>query len=541
MFKFGVVLVTVLINVHIPTSVICSDLKTVDVDNLMLLNVAVKGRLINKLTEAIEKAQTSRQVLAEDVKDCLVQASASHVLCRECVRSLCERRTLQCNGNITEVEIVMKKEEETPIPEVKIVEPDVKLAETVIEMSNTAKDDLLQEVPESLRNEGQYIVEEAQTESKLETLKRTLGEGFNKAMDTIPKLIPKVKDAFINMETQLSDPQTIDRLANGAAEQVAIAMQGKQEVEEKLNRNMDVLQQKLPRVLETVNNHFSNIMSSVKSFMRSTVQKVNQMQGNEDFGKIFKFPKSENDAKKWSTSIISLHIMRPDGKVTSWRKSNQMISPQVSLNQNQAPQSGHISQIPRRFQRGSNDVRCDDIAKNPQEACELYHFQCQSCANDTILLQHKCGKTALKKMVDIKLLDMKTAMYVTVYTKYLRHGLVVEKVKYDEDSYDSANKVYRSAFITAKIGKKIITYETSALPAFTDLTSSGGEIGEELWEIMNHEGEFEPGHFVKSFEDDLEGAYNLKQTARSGCVQSAVNSVVFTVLGVIFYFGFIVL
>jgi hypothetical protein len=44
------------------------------------------------------------------------------------------------------VEIVMKKEEETPIPEVEIVEPDVKLAESVIEISNTAKNDILQEV-----------------------------------------------------------------------------------------------------------------------------------------------------------------------------------------------------------------------------------------------------------------------------------------------------------------------------------------------------------------------------------------------------------
>lgn len=50
------------------------------------------------------------------------------------------------------------------------------------------------------------------------------------------------------------------------------------------------------------------------------------------------------------------------------------------------------------------------------------------------------------------------------------------QVKFDEDSYDSVKSVYRSAFITAKIGQKIITYETSALPTFTDLTTSGGEI-----------------------------------------------------------------
>lgn len=41
-----------------------------------------------------------------------------------------------------------------------------------------------------------------------------------------------------------------------------------------------------------------------------------------------------------------------------------------------------------RLQRSSNEVSCDDIAKDPKEACENYHFRCQACANDTILLQH---------------------------------------------------------------------------------------------------------------------------------------------------------
>lgn len=40
-----------------------------------VLNVAVKGRLVNKLTAAIEEAQKTRHILAENVKDCLVKAS----------------------------------------------------------------------------------------------------------------------------------------------------------------------------------------------------------------------------------------------------------------------------------------------------------------------------------------------------------------------------------------------------------------------------------------------------------------------------------
>ncbi|XP_048754473.1 uncharacterized protein LOC125665723 isoform X2 [Ostrea edulis] len=565
MIWFRCLLLVVVWASHCPVSVLCGQFKTLDVDNLLLLNVAVKGRLVNKLTDAIEETQTARQALTEKVKGCLVKASANHVLCRECVRNFCEKRTLQCNGNITKVEIVMKREEETPLPEVKIVEPDVKLAESVIEISNTATEDILLEVPDTLQEEGHYIVEEAETESKLETLGRTMREGFNMAMDNIPKLMPKVKEAFSQMDIHLSDPESIDRLANDAAHQVAIAMQGKEEAENELNRNFGIIQENLPQIVHKVNNHLNNIMSSVQSFMKSTVNRISQLPGNEGFENVFKFPKNE---KKWSTSIVSLHVMKPNGQVTSWsNRQNQIRSPDVALNHNQALHSTqfnrnsinpHASPIPApdqqvlqtaqptspfqtRGKRSFSDVQCDDIAKNPQEACEIFHFRCQQCANDTILLQHGCGKTALKTMVDIKMLDMKTALYVTVYRKYLRRGLVVEKVKYDESSYDAVNEIYRSAFVTAKIGKKIITYETSALPSFTDLTSSGGEIGEELWEIMNNEEEFEPGHFVKSFENELEEAFHLKQTSNSGCVQSTVNSVVFTVTGLIVYFGFIAL
>lgn len=57
-----------------------------------VLNVAVKGRLVNKLTAAIQETQKTRHTLAESVKDCLVKASAGHVVCRECVRNLCEKR-----------------------------------------------------------------------------------------------------------------------------------------------------------------------------------------------------------------------------------------------------------------------------------------------------------------------------------------------------------------------------------------------------------------------------------------------------------------
>lgn len=40
------------------------------------------------------------------------------------------------------------------------------------------------------------------------------------AMDNIPKLMPKVKEAFSQMDIHLSDPESIDRLANDAAHQV---------------------------------------------------------------------------------------------------------------------------------------------------------------------------------------------------------------------------------------------------------------------------------------------------------------------------------
>ena len=61
--------------------------------------------------------------------------------------------------------------------------------------------------------------------------------------------------------------------------QVATAMQGKQAVETELNRQMDALQQNMPRIVNTLNSHMSNIMTSVSSFMKSAVNKISQIQG----------------------------------------------------------------------------------------------------------------------------------------------------------------------------------------------------------------------------------------------------------------------
>lgn len=116
------------------------------------------------------------------------------------------------------------------------------------------------------------------------------------------------------------------------------------------------------------------------------------------------------------------------------------------------------------------------------------------------------------------------------------------QVKFDEDSYDLVNSVYRFVFIIVKIGQKIIIYEILVLLIFIDLMIFGGEIGEELWEIMNNEDEFEFGYFVKFFENEFVGVFMFwYYLVNFGSVQLFVNLVVFIVMGFILYFGFFVL
>lgn len=56
-------------------------------------------------------------------------------------------------------------------------------------------------------------------------------------------------------------------------------MQGKEEAENELNRNFGIIQENLPQIVHKVNNHLNNIMSSVQSFMKSTVNRISQLPG----------------------------------------------------------------------------------------------------------------------------------------------------------------------------------------------------------------------------------------------------------------------
>lgn len=55
-----------------------------------------------------------------------------------------------------------------------------------------------------------------------------------------------------------------------------------------------------------------------------------------------------SSAKKWSSSIVSLHVMKPNGEVTSWSNNqNEILTPEVALSHNQVvSNAGSFNQIP---------------------------------------------------------------------------------------------------------------------------------------------------------------------------------------------------
>ncbi|KAK3108464.1 hypothetical protein FSP39_008409, partial [Pinctada imbricata] len=643
---------------------------------ISVLNVAVKGRLVGRLSDAISATQSHRRMLVDSVKDCLIEVASSHAMCRKCVTEKCEERARDCRLNIDRLDTILVQEERSPVPGLNIIQQDATIEKGVEEFAQDAGNNIIAEVPYTMKEESEKIVEQEQTKSKLDRLRDTLQQGFQKTVAALPNMLPKVKMAIDKWNPDMvSDPLVIDQVANNAVEQLSAPEEPPSEFRNTWNQGKQTLNEHLPGILNSVHNKMSQWMSNVGKAFHATTKHIATMIAAND-----KHKKDKRPGPQWaSSSILSLHVLRPDGKKTKWSahhvnvggpgeagvlhnhvvpredyfgeeepkihidpmptdfdarpfeqlrqpgnigqnngmrsqlgfqpsgpmsgrrndipasggsqsqmmaqpveqrgqmSSNELpppqntaalnsrqstlqgqnngfqgqnIPPQQSNNQGQGlmPPSPLPSMLPTqqsateagRRRRSMRPVNCKDIENNPKDACEIFHFHCPMCLNESVVLKQACGPHALKTLVDIKKLDLKTATYLVYYEKHMKNGLIVQKVEYDERSFSQRYNSYQLAYITAKVGNRLIVYQTSSLPAFGDMVASGGLIGDEIWQILDSQREFAPDHFLRKdgvFRQNQAAGLQGKKSSAS-TVATTVTSIVWGVLGTVLYIGF---
>lgn len=491
-------------------------------DDLLLLNVAVKGHLVEKLSDSISVMQTIREKLAKDVKECLVNVSKTAHACRKCVKDTCEKRAVECKLNTTRLEAFVTEEEVVPIPGVQFLRQPAPVEQGIQGLTQNAKKDILDGVPSNLRGKSEDLL--VNTDTKLQTLQERLQDSVHE----LPGIIPKMHSSINNMDlSSLEDPDILNNMANIAAEQLASAIQQK----DVFKQNAGTVIQQLPNVMSNMNQRLQKFQSAVGNF----ISLANSRLSNIMAGKAAPQVPAQVPAQQWQTAnqqYPQQQFIQNNGgsqwtqNGNTWNVQNQMSSGQQqnwpqqngqqwqTMNSNywngqgqdpryaqqQTSQQGvggfnswasntgrgqvYISQngAVRRFKRAT--VKCEDLKLNPENACQEYHFQCPACLNETNIMKHACGNDTLQKMVEIKTMDLLSAKHLMSYHQYIKNGLIVMQVEYDGGSYSQKTKTYEKALITAKIGKEIVTYETSLLPNLRDLKTSGDEIGEEIWQLL---------------------------------------------------------
>lgn len=101
--------------------------------------------------------------------------------------------------------------------------------------------------------------------------------------------------------------------------------------------------------------------------------------------------------------------------------------------------------------------------------------------------------------------------------------------------------MYKSAYLTIKLRDELLTYETASLPGLSDLATSGGEVGDEIWMMLDrndgmniHDAVRQTSRFARKNSIGAEAAQELTSSA-------VMNNVVYGMMSFIMYLGFIVL
>ncbi|KAJ8305010.1 hypothetical protein KUTeg_018593 [Tegillarca granosa] len=344
----------------------------------------------------------------------------------------------------------------------------------------------------------------------------------------LPGIIPKMHSSINNMDlSSLEDPDILNNMANIAAEQLASAIQQK----DVFKQNAGTVIQQLPNVMSNMNQRLQKFQSAVGNFISLANSRLSNIMAGKAAPQVpaqvpaqqwqtanQQYPQQQfnqnNGGSQWTQNSNTWNVQNQmsSGQQQNWPQQNgqqwQTMNSNYWNGQGQDPryaqqqiyQQGvggfnswasntgrgqvYISQngAVRRFKRAA--VKCEDLKLNPEKACQEYHFQCPACLNETNIMKHACGNDTLQKMVEIKTMDLLSAKHLMSYHQYIKNGLIVMQVEYDSGSYSQKTKTYEKALITAKIGKEIVTYETSLLPNLRDLKTSGDEIGEEIWQLL---------------------------------------------------------
>ncbi|OWF55025.1 uncharacterized protein LOC110465097 [Mizuhopecten yessoensis] len=505
--------------------------KELGTDDILLLNVAVKGRLVERLTDSVTRLESARVKMVDFVKACFYNATSKTDACQLCVTEACEKRAMECSLDVAAIETISVQTKPDRIPEQQIPGVQFLTSPFPVEMglegfTKNAEEDILENVPSALRSQGKQLLQKA--EGKLQQLQ----ENLKNSVQELPGLIPRMRGAIESVSTDI-DVESLMGVADKAADSISHVITDKN-----VNLAVTSVMEQMPTIVTQMNKKMQQLTSVMSSFVSNAV---------DHLGELMNTP-IPVPVRSWVDS--------PDGQInasedmaepssTSQRPRSRWVVKHFRLGGSSSGSAQGIFLSSGGFTRLKRSaVDCKDVSHDPQEACKAFHFQCAACMDNTAILKESCGKDSMRMMLAIKRVDMKAADYLMTYSKHIKTGIIVLKVKYDENNFDPRTSTYKNAYVTAKVRDEVVTYKTSSLPNLADLSTSGGEIGDEIWMILDEDEHTTDGvskKLDKVAHDSGSHDHVTMGLKHYGTSDASTNSVVWGVVGFIMYLGLVAL
>ncbi|WAQ94868.1 hypothetical protein MAR_007339, partial [Mya arenaria] len=165
-------------------------------NDLILVNVAAKGRVVELLANELARTEIIRALLVEYAKECVTNITALEKTCLDCMMNRCQNRRQECHIEGPPLS-EMINHDPSPVQGLQFLSQGPRDVTTGMKnFANRARTDILQGVPEALRKESEAIMQ-IEVEQSLRDLNdnidtdkalRTISLHVQKAADNVHKL-----------------------------------------------------------------------------------------------------------------------------------------------------------------------------------------------------------------------------------------------------------------------------------------------------------------------------------------------------------------
>ncbi|KAK3584038.1 hypothetical protein CHS0354_024566 [Potamilus streckersoni] len=266
-------------------------LKTLGEEKVILINVAVKSRLVELLSNELARTEIIRTLLADYTKECVENVTLLEKQCKSCVRKMCASRLSECkipSSALTDAVV----DRPSLIPGVHLMKAPLHVENNMREFAESAPTVVLKSVPDDLMKQGKTLTESSGMQKSLQTLKESLDKGEKKFLDTesLSKSIQMAADEVNKLPDRIPEIGDAARQAVDAnrkktvtlAEQLASKLRDARPFVVRIQTNTHHLLENMPAIMNQVEEQMSQFQQSLNGVVQQVLGRFQAVYNRDD-------------------------------------------------------------------------------------------------------------------------------------------------------------------------------------------------------------------------------------------------------------------